>query len=821
FAGAVLTAATARGIVGLKPGDLLLSGMAGLLVVRRFVRKDFSFAVTPIDVGFMLLILAGTLLPLLKAVLEGLYISKEMLNALAGPIEYFLLYRVMLEALSLPSKLPTMTRVILVVLSLISIIGVLQIARFPGVEDFLLTFFPTYETAESPIIHRATSLVGGWEILAAVAAYVILLINQIQTTDEGVKTLGRRWNWILIGFLAFNVIALLSTLSTAGFIAIVLGYVLAWRLNGKLARTTLYAMGVAVVGGLALTPVIIERLQYQFGKAAAGATQHGIVPNTWVARWTHWDVVFQTVLLHPSSLIFGVQPNFNYPVLAFGSTESLYLLLLYRGGLLYVAAFVAFAVILLRHIWQIRKKVNGFNHHIVTAIFTILAVNFAIDVLDAHFFSAGEWQILMTLIAIAVGLELRTDNFEQPPTRVAAAAPTAMRIPAVRLPASWDSRFRMGLAGVLVLTALVGGAGWFRDRHQLPPPPVLSISYYDAAAPTSAENQNFGTDAWQLASGADTHFIQGYAGAASAIKGQTVPLYISTQRKVAYDIQVYRIGWYRGLGGRLLQSAHIDGSQDQTQGNWSAQTGLQGCATCTTQADTHLLDAHWQQSYALTIGNSWTTGVYLVKLHADGVSPVAESYIPLVVRDDASTSDMVVSLPVNTYQAYNVWGGYSLYTHLTDASDLANDEGGQSFNERARKVSFNRPYSEGAGAGNFLDWDIHTIRWLERSGYDVSYTTSVDVSAQPAAVLHHGIYLSTGHDEYWTLAMRDGLERARAAGVSLGFFGANDGYWQARLEEDDAGTASRTLTCYKVLTPGSEGSDATTLPNLDPDYSKP
>ena len=821
FAGSVLTAATARGIAGLKPGEVLLALIAGSLVVRRLIRKDYSFAVTPVDIAFVLLLVAGTLLPLLKAVLSGLYISKDMINALAGPIEYFLWYRIMLEAVSLPSKLPNMTRVILVVISFISIIGVLQIIKFPGVENFLLSFFPTYETSESPRIHRATSLVGGWEILAAIAAYGILLINQIQTTDEGVKTLGKRWNWILIGFLGFNVVALLSTLSTAGFIAIALGYILAWRLNGKLSRTTLYALGAAVVGGLALIPFIVERLNFQFGTSGGTSTHHSGVPTTWVARATHWDIVLHTVLLHPASIIFGVQPNFNYPVLAFGSTESLYLLLLYRGGIIYLAAFAAFIAIVGRYIWQVRQKAHGFNRQILTGIFVILIVNFTIDVLDAHFFSAGEWQILMTLIALAVGLDLRTDNFE---TAVAPAqpdepGPTATRIPAVKLPSSWDGRLRLGLVGVLVLTAMVGGAGWYKDRHKLAPATPLTVPYYNPDAPVSVENQLFGADTWQIDSGADTTFIQGYAGAASALPGQTVPLYISTKHKTAYDIAVYRMGWYRGLGARLMQSAHIAASQDQTQGYWTPKTGLVGCTSCDNASTTatHLLDAHWQQSYALTIGRGWPSGMYLVKLTAADVSPQGESYIPLVVRNDSSDADILVSLPFSTYQAYNAWGGYSLYGQVLSPSDIPAvvSEQGKTFDQRAQKVSFNRPYSEAAGTGGFLDSDIHTIRWLERAGFDVSYTTSTDVNDHPEMLLHHAIFLSTGHDEYWTLAQRNGLERARAAGVNLAFFGAGDGYWQSRFEADAQGGADRTLVCYKVQSRKTAGSDTTTDPDKD------
>lgn len=812
FSVSVLTAAVSRAIGGLKPGDLLLVLFALLLIGRRVLRRDFTFQVTAIDTAFLLIIGAGTFIPLAMVVLRHVYIAKETINALAGPIEYYLWYRVILEALPLPLRLTTMVKVIIGVCSAISIIGVLQIFHFPGVENFLLALYPTYETAESPRIHRATSLVGGWEILAAISAYTMLLINQIQTKDTSVQKLGRRYNLWLIVLLLFNVVALISTLSTAGIIAIVIGYVLAWRLNGGLARTTRLALIAAVIGGLALTPYILQRFAFQFNNPA-NASHHTAVPNTWATRGLHWSIVMATVLGSVGTLIFGVQPNFAYPVLSFGSTESFYLLLLYRGGLVYLLAFVAFIFIVCRYVWQVRQRAHGFNQQVLTGIFTVLVVNFCIDVLDAHFFSAGEWQILITLIALAVGVGLQTDQ-SMP---VAAADDdeqgTVMRAPVVRLPSRSAQLTRWGMAGLLGCVVLTSGAGFYRNRHLVAPGAPMTTSFYDPTVPVSVENQILGTSAWQLAAGTNTTFIQGYADTASALPGDTVHLFISTKQTTSYDIDVYRLGWYYGLGGRLYLHQHI--KQSQTQGNW-ANGQLQGCA-CQPDPSTHALDAQWQVSATLTIPSNWLTGVYLIKLTA----PQGASYIPLVVRQPANTmspSEILVSLPVNTYQAFNTWGGYSMYGQDTGSGINPYDEFAPN---RATAVSFNRPYAGDAGAGQLLSYDIHSIRWLERSGLDVSYTTDVDVDAHPEALTQHSVFLMLGHDEYWTKAMYDGLDHARDAGVSLGFLGGGDGYWQARLSSDAAGNARRTLVCYKVVSgpvPEIAPPYDQTAPNLDPMY---
>jgi hypothetical protein len=812
FTVSVLTAAVSRAIGGLKPGDLLLLLFTALLLGRRVIRKDFSYQVTAIDTAFLFIMAAGTLFPLGLAIYRHIYISKETINALAGPVEYYLWYRVILEALPLPLRLTTMVKVIIVACSVISFVGVLQIFHFPGVENFLLALYPTYETAESPRIHRATSLVGGWEILAAISSYTILLINQIQTKDTTVQKLGRRWNIWLLVMLAFNVVALISTLSTAGLIAIVIGYVLAWRLNGGLARATRLALIAAVIGGLALTPYILQRFAFQFNNPAT-AGHHSAVPNTWATRGLHWSIVMATVLGGLGTFFFGVQPNFDYPVLSFGSTESLYLLLLYRGGLVYLIAFIAFIVIVCRYVWQVRQRAHGFNRQIMTGIFTILIVNFCIDVLDAHFFSAGEWQILITLLALAVGVGLHTD--QQAPLVAADVGEhgTAMRAPAVRLPGQWEQYTRLGLVGLLGCTMLAGGAGLYRNRHLIPPASPMAVSYYDATVPVSQENQILGTRAWQISAGTNTAFIQGYADKASAQPGDTVHLFISTERYTGYDIDAFRLGWYYGLGGRQFFHAHVN--QSQRQGYWD-KGHLHGCA-CQPDPTSHLLDAHWQTSYTLTIPSDWVSGVYLIKLTA----PEGASYIPLVVREAANAtthSEILVSLPVNTYQAFNTWGGYSMYGRDTGSGINPDNEFAA---DRATEVSFNRPYAGDAGAGQLLSYDIHAIRWLERSGFDVSYTTDVDLDANPTALEQHSVFLMLGHDEYWTKAMYDGLDHARDVGVSLGFLGGGDGYWQARLTSDDAGNADRTLVCYKVVSgpvPEIAGPYARSSPNLDPMY---
>ena len=91
------------------------------------------------------------------------------------------------------------------------------------------------------------------------------------------------------------------------------------------------------------------------------------------------------------------------------------------------------------------------------------------------------------------------------------------------------------------------------------------------------------------------------------------------------------------------------------------------------------------------------------------------------------------------------------------------------------------------------------VRWLEANGYDVSYTTGVDTDRRGAELLEHKVFLSVGHDEYWSGGQRANVEAARGAGVNLAFFSGNEVFWKTRWETsiDGSNTPNRTLVSYK------------------------
>lgn len=282
------------------------------------------------------------------------------------------------------------------------------------------------------------------------------------------------------------------------------------------------------------------------------------------------------------------------------------------------------------------------------------------------------------------------------------------------------------------------------------------------AAAVVTENRRKGNPEWKILTGGEDRprGIEGFADRTSATVGQSVGLYVSTAAPTFLAI-AYRMGWYGGAGGRKVwTSSPVDGVQQPD---------------CPTDPKTRTVScSNWSRSIEMKMTKDWVPGEYLIKLVP---STGSASYVPLVVRDDASRAAVLVVSSVTTTQAYNTWGGHSLYTG-TSAST-----GG-----RAYVVSFDRPYDLGwAQSGSILGdtWDLVTM--LESQGVDVTYATDVDLHQRPKLLKNHRVIISGSHDEYYSSAMRSGVLDARNHGTNIVFLGANALYRHIRFEDSPLG----------------------------------
>ena len=302
--------------------------------------------------------------------------------------------------------------------------------------------------------------------------------------------------------------------------------------------------------------------------------------------------------------------------------------------------------------------------------------------------------------------------------------------------------------------------------------------------PVACENTKPGTPAsdWQI-TGYGDEALQGYPTQMSVAPGDTVRFKIKSTSTAAYHIDILRLGYYGGDGARKMQ------------GN-IAPTGTSTQPACDSQASTGLVDCgNWAVSAQWTVPTTAVSGVYIAHLVRNS-DPSVESHIVFVVRDDASDADIVVQTSDQTWQAYNQYGGSSLYTCAAVCPP-----GEPTTYKSAFKVSYNRPnWSEehSPGSSLFNGSEYGLIRFLEANSYDVSYLSGVDTHARGSLLLNHKLFISSGHDEYWSRTQRTNVENARDAGVDLAFFSGNEMFWKTRFEPSMDGTAAnRTLVSYK------------------------
>jgi hypothetical protein len=153
----------------------------------------------------------------------------------------------------------------------------------------------------------------------------------------------------------------------------------------------------------------------------------------------------------------------------------------------------------------------------------------------------------------------------------------------------------------------------------------------------------------------------------------------------------------------------------------------------------------------------------------------SEAYFVVRAAEPGKNTKILLQLASNTYNAYNNWGGFSLYAY----NGLAKNQGS--------RVSFDRP-----GGSQFGTWELPFVQWAERNGYELDYAVNSDLEFRPELLAHYRLVLSVGHDEYWSGPMRDHLEKFIADGGNVAFFSGNSVCWQVRSEDN-----GRALTCWK------------------------
>jgi hypothetical protein len=270
--------------------------------------------------------------------------------------------------------------------------------------------------------------------------------------------------------------------------------------------------------------------------------------------------------------------------------------------------------------------------------------------------------------------------------------------------------------------------------------------------------------------------VWGYADKHSVVAGEPFGLMLSTgsgRETVKGRIEFFRIGHHPPDGQRLIWSGPELTVTPQPLSRTAAATG-----------------AAWPPAISDIPTAAWAPGYYSADfIHTE--TGARELQVAQILIRNTSRERVLLKLSTNTYQAYNAWGGHSLYP----SEDAA---------QRGTIVAFDRPT-----APSFFEYEVYLARWLEELGADhgfgIDYATDFDVHRNPASIDGYSLVISGSHDEYWSKEMFDAFEtRIFHLGRNVIFFGANAAYCQVRFADidcpPDGAQLGRQLVCYKNLT---------------------
>ena len=276
------------------------------------------------------------------------------------------------------------------------------------------------------------------------------------------------------------------------------------------------------------------------------------------------------------------------------------------------------------------------------------------------------------------------------------------------------------------------------------------------------ENAKAGTRDWMLtntridpATKYRCPWIEGYCSATSVRAGERISFHVSTNPESPFRIDIYRMGFYGGAGGRLVRSLG------------PFRGGIQPDPPI---GPNRLRRCEWEPCDTMTIPRDWLSGVYVGKLTTEREK--LQSYVIFIVRDDRK-ADFIFQCSDTTWSAYNRWPNqFSLYDDGKKVWYWGPDV----------DISFDRPYGKycqildaplSTGSGEWFLWEFPLAYWMESLGYDLTYISNLDLHKDPKSLRRAKGFLSVGHDEYYSIEMFNNLKSAIHDGLNVAFLSGN------------------------------------------------
>ncbi len=186
----------------------------------------------------------------------------------------------------------------------------------------------------------------------------------------------------------------------------------------------------------------------------------------------------------------------------------------------------------------------------------------------------------------------------------------------------------------------------------------------------------------------------------------------------------------------------------------------------------------WPVTYNFVVPANWESGIY----GAEFPTSEGDKGILFIVKEKSpgSSSRILFVASPNTWQAYNNFGGKSLYGY--NSSD----------GEQAVKVSFMRPFDHPFWPRPFYEDELKFIEWSNKENLNIAYAANYDLDKDPNLVNNYDVVIIGGHNEYFTYEERAELEKYINSGGKLMILSGNTCWWQVRFEDN-----YKTMVCYK------------------------
>lgn len=279
---------------------------------------------------------------------------------------------------------------------------------------------------------------------------------------------------------------------------------------------------------------------------------------------------------------------------------------------------------------------------------------------------------------------------------------------------------------------------------------LISIQFLFVANASSAVDWKIKKAEWRKPT-------SGYLLNSSNEKGSPVSVYVSCPTD-SYKLALLKVGYFSGAETKEIKET--------------------SAIPCINQVSKKT--ENWKSNISLTT-SELSAGMYLIKItDTDGY----KSFIPLIIRDPKQKARAIFVIPTMTMFAYNSWSGVNTY------------KGADGFEDRLKVVDFRKPFDSGYGTGKYWTYVQPLIVQIEKTGLDITYVADTDIHFYPEILKNRNLFISAGHDEYWTEQERENVIRARMKGMNLLFFGANAGYWKTRLSKNKSDT-SIVMEIYK------------------------